>query len=121
MRIVHCLDSLLGSHFKCLGLLFFAALLLKVLSSLQTRCGRGGCAGLPGRSSDVADALGVLEHSGDLLKRLTSCFCEHEEDVDPHGNAEDTEDDVSLPSDVDESRRDEIAQCLERILAQSDG
>ena len=103
---VHSLDGLLGSHFKSLGLVFLAALLIKILSSLQARCVRGGCASLPSRSADVADALGVLEHSGDFLERLAGGFWECEENVKPHGNAEDAEDDVGLPSDVDESRRD---------------
>lgn len=30
--------------------------------------------------------------------------------MDPHGNAEDTEDNVGVPSDVDEGRRDEVTK-----------
>lgn len=82
-------------------------LLVNVLSSLQARCDRGGRAGLPGRGSEVADALRVLEHSGDFLEWLAGCFWEGEEDVDPHCNTEDTENDVGVPSDIDESRRNE--------------
>jgi hypothetical protein len=48
--------------------------------------------------------LGVLEHSSNFLEWLAGCLWEGEENVDPHGNAEDTENDVSVPSDVDESR-----------------
>lgn len=104
------LDSLFGSNLVSLRLLLLAKLFLKIFSSLETRCGRGRCTGLPGGSTDVADALGVLEHSGDFLKRLPGRFREAKEDVKPHGNAEDTEDNVGVPSDVDEGGRNEVAK-----------
>lgn len=93
-----------------LGPFLLAKLLLKIFSSLKARCGRGRCTSLPGGGTDVADAVGILEHSGDLLKRLASCFREAQEDVEPHCDAEDTEDNVGVPSDVDEGRRDEVAK-----------
>lgn len=50
------------------------------------------------------------EHLLNILKGLSSCLRKHEECVDRHGRAEDTEDDVNLPLDVDESGRDEVGQ-----------
>lgn len=105
----HPLDSCLGSDFVSLGGLVFTKLLLEILSSLHARGDRGGCAGLPGGSSDVADATGVFEHGGDLFKWFACCLREAKEDVEPHGNAEDAENNVDLPSDVDESWGDKIA------------
>jgi hypothetical protein len=109
-RSLHSLDSLLGSNFKCLGLLIVTVLLLNVLSSLEARCDRGGCVGLPDRSSEITNTLGVLEHSGDFLEWFSGCLWECEEDVDPHCNTEDTENDVGVPSGVDESGWNKEAQ-----------
>lgn len=46
----------------------------------------------------------------DILERLTARLGEAEEDVDRHGRAEDTEDDVHLPLDVDERGRNKVTQ-----------
>jgi hypothetical protein len=37
-------------------------------------------------------------------------YIQHEVDVDQHGNAEDTENNVRAPLNVDECRRDEVAK-----------
>lgn len=50
------------------------------------------------------------EHLFDVFKCLSSCLGEQEERVDCHRCAEDTEDDVDLPLDVNEGRRDEVGQ-----------
>jgi hypothetical protein len=66
--------------------------------------GTAGCVvhvGLPGGHT-------LHEHLFDIFQRLSGCFREHEEGVDGHGGAEDTEDKVDLPLDGNESRRDEV-------------
>jgi len=50
------------------------------------------------------------EHLLNILKRLSSRLGEQEERVDSHGEAEDTEDDVDAPLDVDESGWDEVGE-----------
>lgn len=59
--------------------------------------------GLPGRDT-------FHEHLLDIFKRLSSCLGEEEECVDRHRRAEDTEDDVDPPLDVDKGGRDEVGQ-----------
>lgn len=66
--------------------------------------------GLPGRSPDVFDALGVLEDGLGLLEGLARRLGEQEEDVDEHGDEEDGEDEVRLPLDVGKGLGDEEAQ-----------
>lgn len=63
--------------------------------------------GLPCRSADAWNTIGVLEHELDLLKGLASGLREQEGSVDEHCQIEDTKDDVDLPADVDESFRNE--------------
>jgi hypothetical protein len=63
--------------------------------------GNGGVgidAGLPGRSAEVGQAVGVLEDLGRLLKSLSSRLGEDEEDVDEGSNVEDAKDDPSFPA-----------------------
>jgi hypothetical protein len=50
------------------------------------------------------------EHLLHILKSLSSCLGEEEESVDSHGEAEDTEDDVDAPLDVDEGGWDEVGK-----------
>lgn len=102
--------SFLGGDLVGLWDLVVAELLLEILVSLHTSSDGGRSAGLPGRSSDVRDAGGVLEDSSDLLEWFSGRLWEKEEDVQPHGNTEHAEDDIHMPSDVDESRRNEVAE-----------
>lgn len=53
---------------------------------------------LPGGSSEVGNAVRVLEHVSGLLKGLASSLGEHEENVDKHGYVEDTKDELGLVS-----------------------
>lgn len=55
-------------------------------------------ASLPGGSSEISNAIGVFEHVFGLLKGLASSLGEHEEDVDEHGDVEDTKDEIGLIS-----------------------
>lgn len=87
-----------------------ALLRRQVLVSLEASGLRGEVLGLPRRRSDVARAVRVFEHVVDFLERLSGRLREEEEDMDRHSCAEDTEDDVCLPGDVDESWRDEVAE-----------
>ena len=85
-------------------------LLWKAFVALHAGGLAGEVLGLPGWSADVLDAVWVLEHRVDLLKGFSGGFREHEEDVDGHSDTEDSEDDVSTPGDVDEGRRNEVAE-----------
>lgn len=53
---------------------------------------------LPGGSSEVGKAIGVFEHVFGLLKGLSGSLGEHEEDVNKHGDVEDTKDEICLVS-----------------------
>ena len=66
--------------------------------------------GLPRESADVLGSERVGEHLLDLLERLACSLGEGEQDVQEHGGVEDTEDDVDLPLNVDESGWDEVAE-----------
>lgn len=59
--------------------------------------------GLPSRNA-------LHEHILDIFKSLSGCLREHEESVYCHGCAEDTEDDVDLPLNVDKSGRHKVGQ-----------
>lgn len=61
-----------------------------------------GNACLPCWCSDILDSIGILEHSLRLFQCLAGSFREKEENVEEHDCVEYTEDDVCLPSDVDE-------------------
>lgn len=50
------------------------------------------------------------EHLLNILECLSSCLREKEESVDSHGEAEDTEDEVDAPLDVNEGGWDEIRE-----------
>jgi hypothetical protein len=50
------------------------------------------------------------EHLLNILKCLSSGFGEEEESVESHGGAEDAEDDVDAPLDVDERGWDEVRE-----------
>lgn len=67
----------------------------------------GGDLGLPGRSSQVLDAIGILKHGLGLFQRLSSSLREEEEDVEEGDGVEDTKDEVGLPLDVGKSHRGE--------------
>lgn len=82
----------------------------QVLVGLKTSGLRGEVLGLPRRRADVARAVRVFEHLVDFLERLSGRLREEEEDMDRHSCAEDTEDDVCLPGDVDEGWRDKVAE-----------
>lgn len=51
------------------------------------------------------------EHLLDVFERLACSLGEHEERVDCHGRAEDAENDIDAPLDVDEGRWDEVGEC----------
>lgn len=53
----------------------------------------------------------IQEHLFNVLESLSSCLWEQEESVDCHGCAEDTEDNVDLPLNVDKCRGHEVGQC----------
>lgn len=65
---------------------------------------------LPSRRTNVRQPSRVLEQTRDLLKRLARRLREQEENVDEHGYTEDAKDNVHLPADIDERRRDEVAE-----------
>lgn len=65
---------------------------------------------LPRWSADIRDAIWILKHLLSVLKRLASSLWEEEDDVDQHGQVEDTEDDVDLVSDGFERRGHEGAK-----------
>ena len=65
---------------------------------------------LPGRCAHVLQTQGIREHGLDVLERLAGGFGEEEEDVQEHGDAEDAEDDVDLPLDVDKSGGHEVTE-----------
>lgn len=66
------------------------------LFDLGREAGRN--ASLPGGSSEVSNAIGIFEHVFGLLKGLAGSLGKHEEDVDEHGDVEDTKDEVGLVS-----------------------
>lgn len=51
------------------------------------------------------------EHILNLFQGLSGCFWEEEESMYSHTEAEDTEDEVGLPLDVDKGWRCEVAKC----------
>lgn len=55
---------------------------------------------LPSRSTNVLDTIGIFKDMSRLLESLSSCLGEHEEDMNEHGDIENTEDNVTLPSNV---------------------
>lgn len=62
------------------------------------------------------------EHLFNIFKGLAGRLGETEEGVDGHGSAEDTEDDIDFPLDVDEGRRDEVAALnVKCVLSQRNG
>ena len=65
---------------------------------------------LPRQGPDELRSQRVRKHVLDLLQRLARRLREGEEDVDGHGEAEDTEDEVRLPLDIFKGGRDEVAQ-----------
>lgn len=67
---------------------------------------------LPRRRSKVLEATWgrVIEDLLDLFKRLLRRLWEQEEDVDEHGDTEDAEDDVHLPTDVCKRRWHEVCK-----------
>jgi len=85
--------------------------LLLVRAGLLQHSGTGERAlGLPGWDTDVRDPGGIGEDSLDLLERLTAGLREHEERVDTHDGAEDTEQDVDLPLDIFKGRWHEVTE-----------
>lgn len=77
------------------------------ITTLRSNSALGIVLGLPGRRTDVRDAVGVLEDMLDLFQGLARCLGEEEEDVQEHGGQENTEDDVGLPTDGGEGDGDE--------------
>jgi len=85
--------------------------------------------GLPGWSTNIPDPMRIFKNSSDLFKWLASCFGKHKETkflcvsklqskvfsvnlhMNEHSNAENTENDVSAPLNIDERRRYEISKC----------
>lgn len=65
---------------------------------------------LPSRSPNVLDTSRIRENALYILERLTCRLWEHEEDMQEHGRAEDTENDVYLPLDVYERRWNEVRE-----------
>lgn len=99
-----------GGGSRCVfetGLLFVESALGLEVTTLSVASGTGSNLGLPGRSTEVLDAVGVLEDGLSLLKSLTGSLGEEESDVNEGSDVEDTEDDVGLPGDVLESDGDE--------------
>lgn len=89
---------MLGSGVStCNRLAELEAKLLNV-TLLSGNGGMGVDAGLPGRSAEVGQAVGVLEDLGRLLESLSGRLGEDKEDVDEGGNIEDAKDDPSFPA-----------------------
>lgn len=66
----------------------------------------------------IPSQLNPLERIFNFLQCPPRCLRENEEDVQGHSEGEDCKNDISLPSDVDKSRRNEIAQSeIERPVA----
>lgn len=80
------------------------------ITSLQSKRSLGMLSGLPGRGTNVRNAIGIGEDVVDFLERFTGSLREEEEGVDKHGSAEDTEDDVRLPADIGKSHGGEQTQ-----------
>lgn len=99
-------------HFTMLSIVVLEGLdlLHRHLAILEVAHAAGLDPGLPGRSANVRNAIGVLEHFLGLLQGLARSFREAEEDVEEHGNVEDTEDQIDLPSNVLERRRNKCAE-----------
>ena len=88
------------------------------LALLQQRDPLGSDMRLPSRRTDVLRSVRVREELFHFFKRLASRLREHEEHMNPHGNAENPEKDIGLPFDVLERRRHEIAKReIERPIA----
>lgn len=99
----------LGRLLDTLGAVLEATLLH--IAALQSLGAAEALLGLPGGNTNVLDALLVVgEDVLDLLESLSSGLGEHEEDVEEHGGAEDGEDEVDLPLDIDERRRNEVGE-----------
>lgn len=60
-------------------------------------------AAVAGLGARLPGGNAAQEHLLDILKSLSSRLREAQEGVDGHGGAEDAEDEVNLPLDVDES------------------
>jgi hypothetical protein len=80
-----------------------SSLLVVNLATLSTTSAAVLNLGLPGWNTSH-------EHFLHIFKSLSSCLGEEEESVDSHGEAEDTEDDVDAPLDVDEGGWDEVGK-----------
>lgn len=66
---------------------------------------------LPGGNANVLDAIDLVGEDGlNLFQRLASRLGEHKEDVEEHGRAEDGEDKVRLPLDVDKRGGNEVGE-----------
>ena len=85
-------------------------LLLIVTPGLDGKGMTEGTLSLPGRSTEVRNAVGVGEDRLNLLQRLTRSFWEQEQDVEKHRATEDTEKDVHLPLNINKCRRNEVTQ-----------
>ena len=80
------------------------------ITMLSTVNQLGNDTGLPGRSTEVRNTVGILEHGLNLLEGLTSGLREQEENVDESTGIEDTEEQVGLPLDIGESNGGEHAE-----------
>lgn len=80
------------------------------LATLQPHNGGSVNPRLPGRLAKVFDGtrLRVVKDVLNFLKGLVGCLREAEEHVPEHGETEDGEEQVSLPSDVGERRWDKV-------------
>lgn len=110
---LHVLFSPLHLSLSALWTLLHLAQLLDIPSSVRSLESTGRLevdVSLPGRSTDAFDSVGVGEDSLNLLEGLARRLREEEEDVEEHGDTEDTEDDVRPPLNIDERWRDEVGE-----------
>jgi hypothetical protein len=68
---------------------------------------------LPRWSSQKPNTPGrrIVEDGVHLLERFLGGLWENEEDMEEHGNAENTEEYVDLPADVGKGGRNEVGEC----------
>lgn len=65
---------------------------------------------LPSRRPNILGSVRICKQFLDFLECFPSCLWEHEEHVDKHGQAKHAKDEVSLPLDIYECRRDKVTE-----------
>lgn len=94
------------------GALFveFRHFLRIALTALQQHRTLGGDMGLPSQGTDILWPSRIRKNIFNLFECLACRFREHEEDVDEHGGAEDTENDICPPLDAHKRWGNEVAE-----------